>query len=361
MAIQGNLLIEELYQKIEMEMLQNIGKAIGNGEGIDKDDVTQWRVSKLSQLGVLRDEQIKVLAKYAGLTQSEMKKFIHDNGLAEIEAFDKRTQALIDAGVEYQVPTNAIYERLLELQKQSKEVLNMINTNMITSSEQIYVDILTKGAADVLTGNATLSESVAKVAAEWAEKGIPVLTDIAGKKWSVEAYTNMVIRSTQKNVAVSMQEGRADDYDADLIEVSSHAGSRPSHIDYQGRIYSRSGKSKKYPALSETTYGDIDGIVTGINCSHTFYLYFEGISVKRYESYNKKESVEEYKESQKQRRLERNIRKAKKEKAMLESMDTSQEELDKAMEKILMRQAKMREFIEDTGRTRRRSREQVVS
>lgn len=361
MAIQGNLLIEELYQKIELEMLENIGKAIGNGEGIDKDGIVQWRVDKLSQLGVLRDEQIKILAKYAGLTQSEMKKFIHDNGLAEIEAFDGRMEALIDAGVEYLAPTNTIYERLAELEEQGKKILNMVNSNMIGSSEQVYVDILNKAAAEVITGNSTLSQSVAKAAREWANLGIPVLVDRGGKRWSTEAYINMVTRNTQKNVAVSMQEGRMDEYKLDLIEVSSHAGSRLSHIDYQGRIFSRSGKSKKYPSLSSTSYGDIDGIVTGINCSHMMYPFVEGFNVKRYEPYDKKQSVENYKESQKQRTLERNIRKAKKEKTILESMAADEEEINKANQKIRLRQAKMREFIGDTGRTRRRQREQIVN
>lgn len=361
MAVQGNIFVERMYQQIELEMLQNIGKVIGNGEGVDKDGVTQWRVAKLSQLGTLNNEQLKVLAKYGNMSVSEMTKYINELGVTEIEAFEGRNKALVDAGVDYVPPSNNVYERLLALEKQSKDVMNMVNTNMLTFSNQACIDILTKASTDVLTGNATLYQSLIKVAGEWAETGIPAIVDKAGKKWSSEAYISMVLRSTQKNVATAMQEERFNDYDIDLVEISSHAGSRPSHIDYQGNIYSRSGKSKKYPALSSTSYGEIDGIVTGINCSHQEYAYVEGVSTQRYEPFDKEESEEKYIESQRQRHLERNIRKAKKEKAMLESMEVNEEDLIKADAEIEKRKQKMAEFIKETGRTRRKQRENIVS
>lgn len=361
MAVQGNIFVERMYQQIELEMLQNIGKVIGNGEGVDKEGVTQWRVAKLSQLGVLRNDQLKILAKYSNMTVQELINYINELGVTEIEAFEGRNKALVDAGVDYVPPSNNVYDRLLALEEQSKDVMNMVNTNMLTFSEQAYVDIITKASTDVLTGNATLYQSLIKVAGEWAETGIPAIIDKAGKAWSTEAYISMVLRATQKNVVNEMQEGRMDDYEIDLVEFSSHAGSRPSHLEFQGKVYSRSGKSKKYPARSTTTYGiGADGMITGIACGHQEYAYVEGISTKRYEPYNKKESEEVYKESQKQRYLEREIRRAKKEKAMLEAMKANEEELRELDKRIRQKQAKMREFIDQTGRTRRRQKEQIV-
>lgn len=361
MAVQGNIFVERMYQQIELEMLQNIGKVIGNGEGVDKDGVTQWRVAKLSQLGVLRNDQLKVLAKYSNMTIQELINYINELGVTEIEAFEGRNKALIDAGVDYTPPSNNIYDRLRALERQSKDVMNMVNTNMLTFSEQAYIDIITKASTDVLTGNSTLYQSLIKVAGEWAESGIPAIIDKAGKEWSTEAYISMVLRATQKNVVNEMQEGRMDDYDIDLVEFSSHTGSRPSHVEFQGNVYSRSGKSKKYPARSTTTYGiGADGMVTGIGCGHQEYPYIEGISTKTYEPYNKKESEEVYKESQKQRYLEREIRRAKKEKTMLEAMKANEEDLKELDKRIRQKQAKMREFIDQTGRTRRRQKEQIV-
>lgn len=359
MAQQGNLFLEQFYQEIEMEMLENIGRMLSDGLDGAEEEYVQWQIEKLSQLGVLREQQLQIIAKYAGVTVGEIKKYIHEHGIAEIEAFDGRMDSLIDAGVAYVPPTNTVYDRLFALEQQGESIMNMINSNLLRGSEQVYRDILTKASTDMLLGNTTLYQSVVAASREWANRGIPVLIDSAGRRWSVEAYVSMVVRNTQKNVAVEMQEARMDDYDIDLVEISSHRGSRPSHIDYQGRIYSRSGTSDKYPPLSSTSYGAIDGIVTGINCGHMMYPFIEGLSTQRYTPYDKEESEEVYKQSQRQRYLERQIRRAKKEKAMLEAMNAKEEDIQRAGRLIRKRQATIREFIKESGRTRRYNREQI--
>lgn len=355
--MQTNLFIERLYQQIEIEMLQNIGTLIGNGEGFTEENIMNWQVEKLGNLGVLRKEQLKVLAKYSGMTIEQMKKYIEERGIAEIKSVDGRLKGVVN----YVPPSTLIYDRLLLLESKSVDTMNMINSSMLSGSEQIYRDIITKSTADVIAGNKTLQQAMVQTAKEWAARGVPTITDKLGRQWGTEGYVSTVVRATQKNVATEVQEGRFDEYDIDLVEISSHAGSRPSHIEYQGKIFSRSGKSKKYPSLKETSYGEIDGIVTGINCKHQMYAYIEGVSTKRFEPYDKKESVEEYKQSQKQRYLERQIRRAKKEKAVLQSMKADEGDIQKANELIRKRQASMRSFIKDSGRTRRPSNERVVN
>ena len=237
----------------------------------------------------------------------------------------------------------------------------MINTNLLQASSQVYTDILTRSAAQVLTGNLTLQQALVKTAGEWAKQGMPAIVDKAGRTWSTEAYVNMVTRATQKNVATSMQESRMDDYEIDLVEISSHAASRPSHIDYQGKIYSRSGKSKKYPSLKDTSYGKgADGLVTGIGCNHIAYPFISGVSTKRYEPYDKKESLEAYKQSQKQRYLEREIRRSKKELEMLTQMGVDNSEISAAMLRVKDKETNMEDFIDETGRTRYKQKERVV-
>ena len=361
MPTQTNLFIDELYQKIELEMLMNIGKIIGNGNGVDEDDIINWQVQKLSQLGQLSEAQIKTLAKYAGMTVEQMTVFIQQTAIAEITTYDVLLDDMAEGTLLYTPPTNTLYTTLEALERQGRSVVNMINTNLLQASSQVYTDILTRSAAQVLTGNLTLQQALVKTAGEWAKQGMPAIVDKAGRTWSTEAYVNMVTRATQKNVATSMQESRMDDYEIDLVEISSHAASRPSHIDYQGKIYSRSGKSKKYPSLKDTSYGKgADGLVTGIGCNHIAYPYIEGVSTKRYEPYNKKESIEAYKQSQKQRYLEREIRRSKKELEMLTQMGMDNSEISAAMLRVKDKEADMEDFIDQTGRKRYKQKERVV-
>ena len=109
-----------------------------------------------------------------------------------------------------------------------------------------------------------------------------------------------------------------EDMEQDLVEVDSHWGARPEHALWQGKVYSRSGKNKKYPDFSVCHYGAVDGLC-GINCRHTFYPFFDGISEPI--EWDKEPSAKEYNgkiydyysATQKQRKMERDIRATKRE------------------------------------------------
>ena len=149
-----------------------------------------------------------------------------------------------------------------------------------------------------------------------------------------------------------------DEYGVDLAEVSWHAASRVTHYDYQGQIYSRSGRDEVYPPLSDTGYGDASGLM-GVNCTHYLIPFVPGISVKQEGlDISKEENERLYKQSQEQRRLEREIRSAKREAAVFKS-GNDDAGYKEAMQLVRDRQATMREFIDESGRTRRYDREQI--
>ena len=100
----------------------------------------------------------------------------------------------------------------------------------------------------------------------------------------------------------------------DLVIVSQHMGSRPEHAPIQNKVFSYSGKNKKYPSFQAPIgsggagYGMADGI-KGVNCTHDFYPYWEGDAIPKNIGYDEKY----YKNTQKQRAMERNIRATKRE------------------------------------------------
>ena len=76
--------------------------------------------------------------------------------------------------------------------------------------------------------------------------------------------------------ALKLQETLMDEMGCDLVETSAHAGARPSHAVWQGKIFGRSGTHPKYPSLVEGTgYGTGEGL-GGWNCRHSIMPFFEG-------------------------------------------------------------------------------------
>jgi hypothetical protein len=180
---------------------------------------------------------------------------------------------------------------------------------------------------------------------------------VVNVQWTSEAYVNAVLRSNASRAANESALARSEEYETDLVEVSSHPGSRPSHFGFQGNIYSRSGTSDKYPPLDSTGYGSAGGI-GGVNCGHILYPFWEGVSIARGPTQTKEESTALYEESQNQRALERAIRSAKRELSVVEKTGDA-DAIKQAKQTIRDRQSEMRDFIGETGRSRLYPREGI--
>ncbi len=118
---------------------------------------------------------------------------------------------------------------------------------------------------------------------------------------------------------------RMDEWGCDLVYTTAHYGARPTHAVWQGKVFSRSGRSAKYPPLVESTgYGTAAGLC-GVNCRHRMVPYVEGASRPPSTDYSEQErltgmtSGEYYAAAQVQRRLESAVRAAKREVAVGEA------------------------------------------
>ncbi|MED5101076.1 phage minor capsid protein [Niallia sp. FSL W8-0177] len=355
--------VTEIYLAIEEEILINFARQLKKRKRLLKQDsIEKWAEYQLSQLEALSQQNIITIAKYSGLAIDEITKLLQEIGYAAVNQVDKDLQEAVRQGAIIKPPTeprSTIQPILLSYQQQAIDKFNMVNTTMLEQSKQQYKDVLNKTVGKVLTGTITPQKALRETVSEWAEDGVPALIDKANKEWTPEAYINTVVRSISNRVSNTIQDNRMDEYGVDLIEVSAHMGARPLCAPYQGKIYSRSGKSKKYPPFSETSYGKHIAALFGINCGHVKYPFIEGVSVKREIEINKEENDEAYKLSQQQRYLERQIRHAKKQLNVLSAMGDDVG-VQMAKQKVRERQANMRRFIDETGRTRRRNREQLA-
>ena len=141
-----------------------------------------------------------------------------------------------------------------------------------------------------------------------------------------------------------------------FVEVSSHTGARPSHADWQGKIYSLTGATVVdgeeiadfYAATGYEgktgTHASLADRLGGINCRHSFAPWVPGMGHAYSETPDKDAGWnrdEVYKDTQKQRALEAEIRKNKRIAANQESTDLEKAE---AKAKIWNDQKKLREL-----------------
>lgn len=156
-----------------------------------------------------------------------------------------------------------------------------------------------------------MQEAIYNAVSELASQGIKVVTYPSGHTDWADVAVRRAVMTGISQTAGQMQLDLAAEMDCDLVEVTAHMGARPSHAEWQGKVYSISGKSKKYPKLSTATgYGTGDGL-KGWNCRHDFYPFFEGISERANLPVDVTENNRQYELSQKQRAMERSIRATK--------------------------------------------------
>ena len=365
--LQLSIFVVDIYNAIEEELLLNMAKILKNDIELlltaeNAEQYQHWRMVQLNKLGVLNQQQINTIARHSGKTAEEVHTMLQTAGYTAVEQhegiYKKAVQLGLLAATSVAQTSTALIGILNAYERQALETFNLVNTTMLKQAQQVYLDILNTTVGKVLGGVITPQQALRQTVSKWAQKGIPAFIDKAGRKWSTEAYINNVTRSTSNNVANEMQDKRAEEYNCDLVETSSHLGARPGCAPYQGKIYSMSGKSKKYPAWSTTSYGDPAGLL-GCNCRHLKYPYIEGMSKRTYEPYDYAENDKVYQESQQQRALERQIKKAKREVKVMEALG-DKEGVKLAKNKVSQRQANMRDFIKATGRKRQPNREQII-
>ena len=372
---------------MEDDILREIAAQLSRDGDIS--DTSKWRIRQLARAGRFDKRAAAIIAGYSEVEDGQAMDAVLTAAETEIGYLDNAVQAANAAGLSEYFSDIPAEESALgaakAFQRQAASDLNLVNTVMGYKAKSAYVnavnaiyrdtaegrqgalDIMGKGAAKAVSGQMSLQEATRKTIRELAQKGIPAFVDKRGREWSPEAYVMMDMRSTLGNTARAAQDARCDEYNIQLIEVSSHMGARPLCAPYQGRIFSRDGSKGVtvdgaggkiyYTPLSETSYGQPAGLF-GINCGHVQYPFVPGINFQRYFPYPKEENDRRYMQFQQQRAMERGIRAAKRECMMLqETGDT--EGLQKASLRLRNQREKYRAYCKETGLKQHNDRTQV--
>lgn len=202
-----------------------------------------------------------------------------------------------------------------------QDVVSRDNLKMPANVQRAYLEVVTQAVAQVNSGMAGYEQATREAVLKLARRGVSVVDYKSGAWAQADVAMRRHIRTQAVQAGSRNTLELLEETGHDLVQTSSHGGARESHAKWQGRVFSLSGKSKKYPPFyRETGYGSVDGLC-GANCKHDFGIYVEGQPL-RYErdpdgGDDKRE--ERYQASQQQRAIEREVRTTRREAAALEA------------------------------------------
>lgn len=214
-------------------------------------------------------------------------------------------------------------------------ILRMIdrdNLSMAGNARTVWLSTVARYSSMVQAGGISADDAVLRAGRDLARDGVKVVTyDNNGRprREKPDVAVARHIRSQVSQTAGDRTMRLCRELGCDLVEVTSHAGARPSHAEWQGRVYSLSGKSKRYPSFAEATgyygtgpHGALGDRLMGVNCRHGFGPYREGVD----RAYSPDpdgdlgwDREEVYRDTQRQRELERQVRAARLDAAAAES------------------------------------------
>lgn len=101
-----------------------------------------------------------------------------------------------------------------------------------------------------LTGETrkTISDAVKQ---RLQDQGLPALRDRAGKKWTLDNYSEMLVRTKGVEARNQGLTNKMLQYGYDLVQVSNHGTDHKACARWEGKILSLTGQTSGYPSLAE--------------------------------------------------------------------------------------------------------------
>ena len=367
--------VVELWGEIEEDLIRQIAKyvkrAIDRGEELSY--TGEFRAWQLKEANLLNDHAVALISKATGRSEKAVRQCIENTGLRVVKGDERIYRQALDSG---QITIDPLpldqsprLQAALDACIENAEfgLSNLTNTRMSHSpngwetlthaTNRTYYDATNAGFLAMRTGEKSLDEAVRSSCRSLVDSGIQMVHWESGHQDSIEVAVRRNIRTAIAQTSGKMTIARMEDYQYDLVEVSSHFGARPEHAEWQGKIFSLTGSNGYENFYEVTEYGDMLGLC-GINCRHRFFPYFPG-TTPSFEQYDEEKNREQYEKTQRQRAYERAIRKAKRELAVAEGTGLDTKE---AKAKVREKQKAIRDWLnrpENSDLPRRYENEQI--
>lgn len=348
--------IVENYMLAESDIINDMAERIAAFDFYGT--AVQYQEQKLQEMGYAHQYILTELSRASGKSVKELEQIIKKSG-AEVLA---QNVYLKSFGLQFteENASEVIKSRLaMGLKKTSMLFENLTNTTARTATKQLE-NALDRAYMQIETGAFSYNEAIRRAVKKLSADGVQTVEYHNAFKTKKTDQLDVAVRRAVltgvNQTTAELQLAVNEELGLDLVEVSAHAGARPEHAEWQGKIYSLSGTSKKYKDFyAETGYGTGAGLC-GWNCRHTFYPYVEGANRvwtndqlnklnEETVTYNGKKHTE-YDASQIQRGIERNIRKYKREAEALKAAGLSN---DAERAKVNAWNRKLNDFTEQTG------------
>ena len=325
-----------------------------------------------------REEAERIVADHAEAVSEDVRANVRDaldgDAAAEWRALAAvyGAQAAEEAAARFAGGRTAHFAELsMQAAEGVAQIIARDNVAMADHAAREWYRIAGEASAAYAHGLKPLREIMAEAVAEMAGAGISTVDYRSGvsNQPDVAVRRHAVTQAGQAGGRMTLE--RCEAYGHELVVTSAHYGARPTHAAWQGRPCAIHGPAEVggefYPGLAELTgYGTVGGL-KGANCRHMISPYFPGVTQlpatewPEHEAKFGMSSADCYAATQRQRELERRVRKTKREISAMEAQGVGLESPAYVQKRLVLgrQQKALREHCEKSGLVRQPAREKA--
>lgn len=353
--------ISELETRIMTDIVERIHK---NGFSSASSD---WQITRLQQLGESDENIQKMIRQALGDIDVSLDKIFSDTVYEEYYGHARSYKLFGREQIPFEQNTQ-LQELIGGIRQQTGDTFRNMTKSMgfaikdpisgkITYSPlmKFYQDTLDAAMWDLLSGGFDFNTILNRTVSRMTTSGIRWIDYDSGNRNRVDVAARRAILTGFRQIQGKINEQVAQELETDRYEVSAHVGARPTHQPWQGRVYTMQ------QLIDICGLGEIDGL-HGINCYHDYQAFPPG-SIRTYTDEQLEQMMREentsksygekryrtYEALQKQRYMERCMRKTRQEIKLLKSGEAPEQEILLKKAKYQGQMQKYKEFSKAMG------------
>lgn len=340
--------LAELFRGLEDTLLDEICSRLALKDQLN--EVTVQAIRALRSHGIDTKEIEKAIRKTSGISEKKLRE-LFDDVIARNQKY--YTEVIDMAGLTQ--PDILVNTATIEaIRAQTLDEFHNITQSLgflvdkgrtMLPPARAYQWALDSAVMQIQSGAISYNQAIKTAVKQLADSGLKVVDYESGHRDQIDVAARRAVMTGVSQICAKYTEQSAEYLETPYFEVSAHAGARDkpgpspwsSHKDWQGKVYSiRAGDI--YPNIYEVCgLGAVDGL-EGANCRHRRNVWVEGVSERTYTD-EQLEHIDDdlgckfdgktytaYEATQMQRRVEREVRKLKREKAAYKAAGLREEE-----------------------------------
>lgn len=238
--------LDKLTQKLEKTILDDICRRIAKAGTIT--DTAEWQMMRLKEMGYANEVIEKAIADYTKMSEAEIRQLFFEAGQVSDDFYE---EVYSKAGMPF-VPLeeNPYMQQFLSagIEQTNNELVNFTRsmgfavrqadgTLAFQGVAETYQSALDLAQMQVATGVFDYTTAIRNATKSLTDSGLQFVDYASGHRNKADVAARRAVLTGISQMTGKIAEHNMDELGTEYVEVTAHAGARPDHAVWQGKIY----------------------------------------------------------------------------------------------------------------------------